>query len=183
MPATALLVIDMQNGLFEGERPVYDGDALVARVRALAERARAAAVPVFYIQDDDVGPVGSHDWQLRPGLAAPDDAPRIRKKYADSFYQTTLAAQLAELNVTHLVIAGCATDACVDMTCRRAVALGYDVTLVEDGHSTSDNPFMPAPQSIAYYNRILDGFGLEDGFGAGVHALSLAQAATITFAE
>ena len=62
---------------------------------------------------------------------------------------------------------GCKTDACVEMTCRRAVSLGYDVTLVKDGHSTTDNRFMSAAQSIEYYNLVLDGFGAEDGFGAG----------------
>ncbi|HMO59998.1 MAG TPA: cysteine hydrolase family protein, partial [Roseiflexaceae bacterium] len=160
---TALLVIDMQIGLLEGERPVYHAAPLIERIHRLSEHARSAAIPVIYVQDDDVGPVGEPGWQLHPALAVPADAMILRKKYADSFYHTPLQDLLGDLGVTALVVAGCATDACIEMTCRRAVSLGYDVTLVADGHSTHDNSVMPAPQSIKYYNLVLDGFGGEDG--------------------
>lgn len=80
-----------------------------------------------------------------------------------------------------LIVVGCKTDACVDATCRRAISLGYDVTLVADGHSTSDNQFLTAPQSIAYYNVILDELGLEDGFGNGEHSISVQPMGELVF--
>jgi nicotinamidase-related amidase len=169
--STALLVIDVQVDLIGGDTPVYDGPAVVARIHQLIERARQAGAPVIFVQDKDVAPPDSPGWQLHPGLGARDDEPRIRKAYADSFYHTELREELERRGVRRLVICGCATDACVDMTSRRAVALGYDVALAADAHTTRDNPFMAAAQSIAYYNRILDGFGAEDGFGAGEHEI------------
>lgn len=178
---TAFLIIDVQNGLIDGPNPVYDGAAVVERIRQLAERAYQADAPVVYIQDKDVGPLDSREWQLHAGLAARPDAISVQKAYADSFYQTALQEILAAHNIGHVVIAGCKTDACVEMTCRRAVSLGYDVTLVSDGHTTTDNRFMAAPQTIAYYNRDLDGFGAEDGFGNGQHSLSVRPAAEVMF--
>lgn len=59
--------------------------------------------------------------------------------------------------------------------------LGYDVTLVSDGHTTSDDQFLTAAQSIPYYNAVLDGFGLEDGFGNGEHSITLCAADEVHF--
>jgi nicotinamidase-related amidase len=178
---TALLVIDVQNGLTSGPDRVYDSEGLVERIRALTERARQAGAPVFYIQDNDVGPIGSTTWQLHPGLGARPDDPTIRKPYGDSFYKTELQELLGARGIQRLVIAGCKTDACVDVTCRRAISLGYHVTLAADGHSTTDNRFLAAPQSIEYYNLVLDGLGLEDGFGAGERELAVQPCAAIEF--
>ena len=47
------------------------------------------------------------------------------------------------------------TEYCIDTTCRRAVSLGYDVTLVADAHTTHDNDLLPAEKIIAHHNRSL----------------------------
>jgi len=169
-PSSAVLVIDTQVDLIQGKKPVHNGSAVVARIRSLTERARQADVPVIYLLDKDVAPPDSPGWQLDPGLH-PHDDPRIRKDYADSFHHTDLDDQLQQRGVTRVIVCGCTTDACVDMTARRAVALGYDVVLASDAHTTTDNSFLSAQQSIAYYNLMLDGFGAEDGFGNGEHEI------------
>ena len=163
---TALLIIDVQQGLFKGDKPVVDGDGLIKRINVLTAKARAAEIPVIYVQDLDVqGEDG--DFDLHPGLEPQDGDQRVHKKYTDSFYETPLQGHLEAMGVKNLLIAGCKTNACVDMACRRAVAMGYNVTLVADCHSTNDNSFMPGAKSIEYYNVILDGIGAEDGFGNG----------------
>jgi nicotinamidase-related amidase len=166
-----MLVIDAQTGLLDGSTAVYDADALVRRILALLQRARSAQLPIIYTQDKDVGPINSREWAIHTALAPRPDDLVIPKAYADSFYQTSLHTSLAGLGVRQLIVVGCKTDACVEMTCRRAVALGYDVTLVSDGHSTTDNRFMTAAQSIEYYDILLDGFGAEDGFGGGLREI------------
>ena len=85
--------------------------------------------------------------------------------------------------MTRLIVCGCTTDACVDMTTRRAVSLGYDVVLASDAHTTTDNSFLTAPQSIAYYTLVLDGFGSGDGFGGGEHEILAQAAAEIDFLQ
>lgn len=178
---TALLIVDVQVGLIDGPGSVYQGAAVVERIRELATRARAAGAPVIYVQDKDVAPPDSAAWQLHPGLAARPDELRVRKAYADSFYGTGLHDELAARGVGRLVICGCTTDSCVAMTCRRAVSLGYDVVLVADAHTTTDNRFMSAAQSIAYYNIVLDGFGAEDGFGGGEREVIVRPASEVEF--
>ena len=182
LPASAVLVIDVQVDLIQGKRPVYNGSAVVARIRSLTERARQAGVPIIYLLDTDVAEPDSPGWQLDPGLHAREDDRRIRKDYSDSFYHTDLHEQLQALGVSRVVVCGCTTDACVDMTARRAVSLGYDVVLASDAHTTTDNPYLTARQSIAYYNQVLDGFGAEDGFGNGQHEIVTKGCAEIDFA-
>jgi nicotinamidase-related amidase len=176
---TAVLVVDAQNGLLSGPTPVYQSDALVASIQALLARARAAGVPVIYTQDKDVGPLNHPDWEIHQALAPHAGEVVIQKAYADSFFHTDLHQLLTERAIRQLIVVGCKTDSCVEMTCRRAVSLGYGVILPSDGHSTTDNSFMPAAVSIAYYNRILDGFGLEDGFGNGEREILVVPMAEI----
>jgi nicotinamidase-related amidase len=163
---TALLVIDLQMGIFRGERPVHDGEAVVQRAVGLIARARAAGAPVIYMQHDgDAGSrlaPGSDGWRLHPALAPGEGEPVIRKRAADSFHETTLQHELQRLGVERLVVAGCRTQFCVDTTCRRATILGYHVTLVGDAHTTTDSSFLRAPQIIAHHNDLLDDFGIDE---------------------
>ena len=68
----------------------------MTRIRTLTDRARQADVPIFYIQEADVAPPDSADWQLHPGLGATVADPRIRRDYSDSFYGTDLNDRLRE---------------------------------------------------------------------------------------
>lgn len=178
---TALLLIDVQVGLTSGAAPVYGASEVLARIAELRARARAAGAPVLYMQDKDVGGVGSLAWQIDPAVAPADGELVLRKAWADSFYQTALHDELRARGVVHLVIAGLKSDACVFMTSTRAVALGYDVTLAADAHSTTDNDVIGAAQASAYINDLLYGFGAEDGFGQGQHCITVRPAAEIAF--
>ena len=99
----------------------------------------------------------------------------VRKASCDSFFETDLAKHLAERDVTRLVIGGCMTQYCVDTTCRRAVSLGYDVTLLADGHMTADMGDLSFAQIIAHHNAVLD------GFDAGAHSIALQRADQVAF--
>ncbi len=84
----------------------------------------------------------------------PDDL-RLRKTATDAFHRTELQAWLQARGIDHLVICGFQSDFCVDTTTRRALALGYPVTLVADGHATVDNGVLAAAQITAHHNRTL----------------------------
>lgn len=134
--ASALIVIDLQVGVVAN---AWERDVVIARTVALIGRAREEDVPVIFVQhQDDALPAGSEPWQLVAELGPRDDEPVIAKRYPDSFEETTLAATLADLDVSHLVIAGAQTDACIRFTTHRALAEGYDMTLVGDCHTTDD---------------------------------------------
>jgi nicotinamidase-related amidase len=152
---TALVIVDMQTGLIAGAEPVYQINALLEHIALLITRARARETPVIYIQDNDVAEIGSPGWQIHAAIAPLQQEVVLRKPEADAFYGTALHQELEARSIEHLIIAGCKSEICIDATCRRAVQLGYQVTLVSDAHSTTDNPVLRAPQTIAYHNYLL----------------------------
>jgi len=152
-PNTALLVIDVQNGVVGG---AHDRDAVVANVGSLVEQARQEEVPVVWVQhSDDQLAKGSDDWLIVPELAPDDAEPHVHKSYADAFEDTTLETVLSGLGVGRLFVVGAQTDECVRSTIHGAFVRGYDTTLVSDAHTTEDLTEWGAPppeQVIAHTN-------------------------------
>jgi nicotinamidase-related amidase len=153
-PATALLVIDVQNGVV-GE--AHDRDRIVGNIKSLVDKARAEDVPVIWVQHSDEGlPIGSEEWEYVPELQRLEAEPLIHKTFGDSFEETDLEERLAERAVGRVVVTGAQTEACIRSTLHGALVRGYDATLVADAHTTEDMrewgfPVAPA-ESIAYTN-------------------------------
>ena len=142
-PNTALLVVDVQNGVVA---EAHERDAVVAKVGSLVEQARREHVPVVWVQHSDEQLArGSDDWRIVPELTPDDSEPLVEKSYGDAFEDTTLEAVLAGLGVGRLVVAGAQTDACIRSTLHGALARGYDATLVSDAHTTEDQTAWGAP--------------------------------------
>jgi nicotinamidase-related amidase len=142
-PNTALLVIDVQNGVVEG---THERDAVVANVGNLVEKARQEQVPVVWIQHSRDGLAkGSDEWRIVPELSPDEAEPLVEKSYADSFEDTTLETVLSSLGVGRLVVAGAQTDECIRSTLHGAIVRGYDATLVSDAHTTEDQSEWGAP--------------------------------------
>ena len=142
-PNSALLVIDVQNGVVTGN---HDRDGVVANIAQLVDRARQERVPVVWVQHNDGGLArGSEDWQIVPELTPDEGEPRIDKCYGDSFEDTDLEDVLAGLGVGSLVVAGAQTDMCIRSTLHGAFARGYDAKLVSDAHTTEDLTEYGAP--------------------------------------
>ena len=162
----ALLVIDAQVAILDGDTPAYRRDEVLARIGELLANARAAGVPVVYVQHDDATyePMkpGAAGWQIHPAVAPLPGERIVRKRACDAFYGTPLRAELDTLGVTRLVAAGCETDYCVDTTVRRALSLDYDVVLAADAHTTTSGSDggdgLTTAQIIAHHNATLAGF-------------------------
>ena len=156
-PNTALVVVDVQNGVVTG---AHERDLVVANINTLVDRARAADVPVVWVQhSDEEMTVGSEDWQLVPELSPTDGEPRVRKTWGDSFEDTDLEEVLAQRGVGRLVVTGAQTDACIRSTLHGALVRGYDATLVGDAHTTEDLSEYGAPTPdlvIAHTNLYWD---------------------------
>ena len=152
-PNTALLVVDVQNGVVEG---AHARDSVVANVGSLVAKARHEDVPVVWVQhSDDELARGSDEWRIVAELVPDDAEPLIEKNYGDSFEETDLESVLADLEVGRLVVVGAQTDACVRSTLHGALVRGYDAILVKDAHTTEDQSAWGAPppdQVIAHTN-------------------------------
>ncbi|MBV7327513.1 cysteine hydrolase [Chloroflexi bacterium TSY] len=159
MSKTALLIIDVQNNMFDEADPAYQGKQLLLKLQSLIGKARAAQVPIVYVQHcGDPGEVdepGTLGWEIHPDIRPEPTDPIVQKTMPDSFFETTLKDELTTRGIEKLVIAGLQTEYCVDTTCRRACSEGYEIVLVQDGHSTWSRDEMSAAQIIAHHNSVL----------------------------
>ncbi|MFI7674401.1 isochorismatase family protein [Actinophytocola sp. NPDC049390] len=166
-PGTALLVIDVQNGVVA---QAHERDAVVANIAALVDKARQEQVPVVWVQhSSDELPMGSDSWQYVPELPRGDAEPLVEKRYGDSFEDTTLESVLADLEVGRLVVTGAQTDGCVRATLHGAFTRGYDAILVSDAHTTEDLTQWgaPAPDQVISHTNLYWNFQSAPGRTAG----------------
>lgn len=153
-PNSALLVVDVQNGVVAG---TPRRDEVIANINTLVGKARSADVPVVWVQHSDEGlERGSEDWEYVPELERHESEPLIEKNYGDSFEDTDLEDVLAQLNVGRLVVAGAQTDACIRSTLHGALVRGYDAILVSDAHTTEDlSPWgAPPPEAVIAHTNL-----------------------------
>lgn len=156
----ALVIVDMQVGLLKGP-PKHDLGGVIARINQLAAMVRGGSGQVIFIQHhgipgEDFAP-GAEGWQLLPELERRDGDLVIGKTLNDSFAGTELKAKFDAVAPARVLVAGWATDFCVDATVRSAVAHGYHVVPVADGHTLGDRPHLKAPEIIRHHNWVWNG--------------------------
>ena len=169
----ALLVIDVQQGMTRGEWAVFDAAGLIDRINIVIARSRNAGVPIVFVQHEDaVLTPESSGWQLDERLDIREGDLRVRKRCSDAFHQTPLQQLLTDLDVRRLIACGLQSEFCVDSTVRRALALGFPVTLIADGHATLDNGVVSAQQIADHHNVTLSNLG---SYGPSVRLFTAAQ--------
>lgn len=140
-PDTALLVIDVQQGLDHPRYGARNNPHAEQRIAELLAAWRASERPIVHVQHMSVNPQSP----LRPGL--PGNAikaearpvpgePLFQKTVNSAFIGTDLEAYLKDRGISSLVVVGLTTDHCVSTTVRMAGNLGFDVTVVEDATAT-----------------------------------------------
>jgi len=174
---TAVIVIDVQSALFDQVPRPEAADAVIARINALTGRARQAGLPVAFIQHqspnvpvqfDTAGWRFAHNLHIEPGDTV------IAKTTPDSFLRTNLGEWLEGNEIKQVVICGGMTEFCVDTTTRRAAALGYQVVLASDAHTTHDKAHASAAFIRAHHNATLPDIG---SFGPVISAIESAAIA------
>ncbi len=158
----ALMIIDVQKGMFTTNPPIYKGETLLKNIKRAMEYAKEKEIPIIFVHHN--GPEGSPlekgtaGWNIHERISPEEGSIIIEKKTPDSFYQTDLQKRLSDLNIDHLIITGIQTEACVDTICRRSCSLDYKVTLLTDAHSTFDKTEISAAQIISHHNEVLRWF-------------------------
>lgn len=148
-PKVALVVIDLQRGIATGNREPVPVEVVIARAVALADAFRARKLPVVLVNVD--GAPSGRTEARRTGFDPPPEfveiVPELGPKIGDllitkrtwgAFQGTTLDADLRDLGVTQIVLAGVSTSAGVESTARAAHERGYNVTLAIDAMTDSD---------------------------------------------
>ena len=152
---TALVVIDLQNGIVGGSTAPHAAADVVARAVRLADAFRAHGLPVVLVRV-----TAAPDWSdfapgrrqtARPGRGRPEGWDRVvdalaghpedvvvTKRNPGAFYGTDLDLHLRRRGVTQVVLTGIATSVGVEATARAAYDHGYNVTVVSDATSDTD---------------------------------------------
>ncbi len=174
-PNTALVVVDVQNGVVAASP---GRDRVVANIASLVERARSAGAAVVWVQhSSDELVSGSDEWHYVPELVRDEGEALVNKRYGDSFEDTTLEAELAARGVGRVVVAGAQSDACIRATIHGAFVRGYDTVLVGDAHTTEDLTaygLPPVDKVIAHTNMY---WTWQDGPGRVAEVLDTAAVA------
>jgi nicotinamidase-related amidase len=167
-PNTALLVVDVQNATVAN---AHRRAEVIANINTLIDDARARHVPVIWVQhhDDDL-PEQSDGWRYVPELQRQNSEPLVHKRYGDSFEDTTLEAELAQLGVGRLVVTGAQTDNCIRATIHGAFTRGYDTILVSDAHTTEDfsEYGLPPPDKVIAHTNMYWSWQTAPGRDASV---------------
>ena len=161
---SALIVIDVQVNVV---KDAFKRDEKVVNMATAVAKARAASIPVIWVRHsaEDL-PLNTDGWQIVPELTPLDGEPIIEKKFRSTFVETNFEEVLASLKVSHLFICGAETNNCVRHTAMSALENGYDMTLIEDAHTTTgfewDGFVMDAARTIDEQNTNFIGYQLPN---------------------
>ncbi|MHA6529371.1 cysteine hydrolase family protein [Paenibacillus sp. BAC0078] len=156
----ALIIIDAQQELIDGnqeESAVFNKEQLIKNINKVIRKAQEADVEVVFVRDLDVAEGQGAGFQVHNEINVPAEAKVFDKLATNSFHGTGLLQYLKDQQVEHVVIMGCKTQYCIDTAVRTATVSNMDVTLVGDGHSTTDNDVLSAEQIIKHHNSALHG--------------------------
>lgn len=158
---SCLLIIDVQNALFEACEPsLYQSERVLKNIKSLIHRARNSKVPIIYIQhsaDSGLFKRNSHTWQIHKHIAPSHTDIIVEKTSWDGFMQTKLFETLNQLHIDSLIVCGMQTEYCMDTTLRRAYSLGFATQVIRDAHTTFDSDILIAKDIIRHHNLIWNG--------------------------
>lgn len=153
---TALVVIDLQQGILPFAGGPWSADEVVGRAGRMAQAFRNHGAPVVLVrvgwspdgaealkQPVDMpaaaGPLPDHWWDYAPALGKADGDIEITKRQWGAFYGTDLELQLRRRGIDTIVLCGISTNIGVESTARNAWELGFNLILVEDACSAASS--------------------------------------------
>ena len=137
---TALLVIDFQDEYFTGALPIPHGAHALRNANTLIDFADQQGWPVVHIQHvaPAQAPIFAKHVAIHADVRQKPNHRRVQKTSVSVFASTDLANELTAEGMTHLVICGLMTHACVAGAARDAVPAGFEVIVVDDASATRD---------------------------------------------
>lgn len=164
----ALLIIDMINDLEFPEGPDFLEPTLAAanQIAVLKQRAKAARIPIIYVNDnfgkwrsnfdDLLAHCLTNDVRGKPVVErirpAPDDYMVLKPKHS-IFFATTLETLLTYLQTTTLIMTGIAADVCVLFSAIDAYVRDLKLIIPPDCIASGSEKNTEA--AIAYMQRVL----------------------------
>ena len=152
-----IIVVDMQVGLLDG-LPKLDLQGVIQRINLSTNMVRKHSGQVIWIRHcGKAGDAFERDttgWSFLPELSRKPDDLVVEKTLNDPFVQTSLPYILERIGPDRILVAGWATDSCVDATVRSAISNDYHVVVIGDGHTVSDRPHLDSAQVIRHHHWV-----------------------------
>ena len=151
---SALVIIDLQEGILPFAGGPHSADDVVSRAARLAEKFRAHKAPVVMVRvgwSKDFGEalkqpvdaaVAAHAlpdewWHYPVALGKRDSDIEVTKRQWGAFYGTDLELQLRRRGIDTIVLCGISTNIGVESTARNAWELGFSLVIAEDACSAT----------------------------------------------
>lgn len=172
-PATALVIVDIQDFYFPGGAlPLVDPEPAAAAAARVLARFRAGDLPVVHVGHNAPRGKGFFD-----SVAPLPDEMLIFKDEVNAFKGTALEFWLREQRIRRVVICGMQTHMCAEAAVRAASDLGFEVILIGDACATRDLTFgdrtVPAAEvhaaTLATLDRVYSTVMTADEFLAAHH--------------
>ncbi|WP_199636089.1 hydrolase [Serratia sp. PAMC26656] len=148
---TALVLIDLQNGILPYAGGPHSAESVVAHGAQLAARFRSLGAPVILVRvgwsdtfadalkqpvdrpaPSPAGGLPANWWEFPESLAVSDNDILVTKRQWGAFYGTELDLQLRRRGIKTLVLGGIATNIGVESTARAGWEHGYELVIAED---------------------------------------------------
>jgi nicotinamidase-related amidase len=160
---SALVLVDVQRNMLEGDGAIPDAEATRARLAELLDRARSSGAVIVHVQNDggegDPDLPGTSGWEL-VFTPRPDELV-VRKSEPDTFASNSeLQSDLRARGVSRLLLAGMQSEFCIAATARGGRANGFGVFLLSGAHTTFDQS-RPASQIAEMIETELVSEGIE----------------------
>lgn len=157
---SVLLVIDVQQALFERSTPIFHAERLLDTINSMITFFRESGRAVVFVQHENnkILLKGTPGWKIHSELHREESDPVIYKQHGNAFEQTGLQELLDSCGVDTIVIAGLVSNGCIRATCLGALDLGFQVILTADGHSSWHKDI---GKIIVKINREMEEAGVE----------------------
>lgn len=177
--ATALLVIDVQQGFFRREKVITDLDKHLPAMNRLIDAFAKADQPVVFVRtvhDPDgstwtlkmraegrgVMLAGSDDVKDAEGLRVPDGARSVTKTRHSAFVRTDIEPLLKTHGVDRLVLAGIFLEACVGDTAADAVEHDFPTAIAREATMSNDRERAQAMLAFLKHEFQIECRGIEE---------------------
>jgi len=151
---TALVLIDLQEGILPFGNAPHAASDVVARSAKLAAKFRAVDAPVVLVRvgwsadfaealkqpvdaEHAGGALPENWWTYPQALNVQASDLEVTKRQWGAFYGTDLELQLRRRGIDTIVLGGIATNIGVESTARNAWELGFNLVIAEDICSTA----------------------------------------------
>lgn len=153
---TALVVIDLQEGILPFAGGPHSAGDVVARAARLADKCRVKGAPVVMVRVgwsadfaealkqpvDAALPAHSlpdNWWNYPIALGKKESDLEVIKRQWGAFYGTDLEMQLRRRGIDTIILCGISTNIGVESTARNAWEMGFKLVIVEDACSAASS--------------------------------------------